>query len=88
MMNNKQTHIDIMLHGESQEMSKPKHQQDFEEMMTAMFATPQGKEFKEYLEKYLRKPTWLPNEETHIALYREGARRFAMDLLAAEKDYK
>ena len=85
-MDNQRTHIDIMLHGEPKEMSKPKHQQDFEDMITSLFATSQGKELKEYLEKYLRKPTWLPNEETHIALYREGARRFAMDLLAAEKN--
>lgn len=79
-------HIDLMLHGEGTKPVKPEHIEKFEDLVTCVFKSPKGIELREHLEAYLRKPTWNPNEPTECAIYREGSRRFILDLLSAIKD--
>ena len=56
-------------------------QKEYDDMVYAAFSSPSGKELKKSLEQYLTKPSWIPGEDIHCASYREGARRFVMDLL-------
>ncbi len=75
--------IDSMLYGEAPKQELPNHIQEFNSMVHAALSTPKGMELREHLENYLKKPVWSMGEPTEHAMYREGARRFVMDLLNA-----
>lgn len=66
---------------EIQESSNREKQKKYDDMVYAAFSSQHGKELKNNLEEYLRKPSWFPGEDIHNASYREGARRFVIDLL-------
>lgn len=66
---------------ETQESSNREKQKKYDEMVYAALSSASGKDLKESLENYLTKPSWFPGEDIHNASYREGARRFVIDLL-------
>ncbi len=81
-------HIDRDLYGDPDKKAEEAvkaAEQDFNEMVHAAFngSKEQGKRLYEYLDGYLKTPTWFPSEAENLAFYREGARSLARHLLDA-----
>ncbi len=77
-----------LYHIDEPEQQKNTAQQDYDSLVNAVLSTPKGQELVKHMETWLQKPTWNMGESTECAIYREGARRYVLDLLNSAKRAK